>query len=442
MKKANVFSRIRTMGWMLAVAGFMWGCITDMDGITCDVDADCAKGVCQYGVCVGTTTPTDTDTDTGTGTETGDTDGTESPTDAQPTALTAVDLLFVVDNSASMTQEQELLAMAVPALTNLLAQGINGVPLDVRVAMVTTDMGLSYTGGSYDNGPWQIDLRCSGYGNNGEFLANTQVCPAALDFLAAPGYLTPVNQVTGQPDFNGFTTASACVLQNVGTSGCNFEKQLAAVPAAMGNYNQSTFLRADALTVVIVISDEEDCSVASADWYEVSELGTAATNTACGKHPDMLEDVQTFRQTMINIKTAATGADATASLMFAAITGVPVGSVCEGRGDQIGNCLDVAPGVNGTGTMGNPAIVERAVGMSGEAVQTYFEYACIRYAEGTSEETGDFPITAAYPATRIVKMAQLFGEMGYIYSICNADWSPVMVQVAQAVLQRMSPDTN
>jgi len=436
MKKANVFSRISRMGWMLAVAGFMWGCITDMDGITCDVDADCAKGVCQYGVCVGNTTPTDSDTD-----DTGATTGTETPTDPQPVALTGVDLLFVVDNSNSMEQEQELLATAVPSLTNMLAQGINGTPLDVRVAMVTTDMGLSYTGGTYDNDPWEFDMKCSGYGNNGEFLANTQVCPAALDFLAAPGYLTPINQVTGQPDFNGFTTASACVLQNVGTMGCNFEKQLAAVPAAMGNYNQSTFLRADALTVVIVISDEEDCSVASADWYEVSELGTAATNTACGKHPDLLEDVQTFRQNMIAIKTAATGANAAESLMFAAITGVPAGSVCEGRGDQIGNCLDVAPGVNGTGTMGDPDIIEREVGSSG-SVQSYFEYACIRYAEGTSEETGDFPITAAYPATRIVQMAQLFGEMGYIYSICNADWSPVMVQVAQAVLQRMSPDTN
>ena len=35
-------------------------------------------------------------------------------------------------------------------------------------------------------------------------------------------------------------------------------------------------------------------------------------------------------------------------------------------------------------------------------------------------------VTTARPGRRYVELAQLFGEHGYVYSICNADWEPAI----------------
>jgi hypothetical protein len=39
----------------------------------------------------------------------------------------------------------------------------------------------------------------------------------------------------------------------------------------------------------------------------------------------------------------------------------------------------------------------------------------------------------AWPGRRFVQMAQLFGARGYLYSICNADWSPAMTDLAAMI---------
>ena len=150
----------------------------------------------------------------------------------------------------------------------------------------------------------------------------------------------------------------------------------------------------------------------------------------------MMSDVKQLQEDIVAAKSAISGTDASGTMMFAAITGVPVGSVCEGRGDQIGDCLNVRPDVNGTGTMSSPDTVERVVG-DGGSTQNYFEYACTRYAEGESEEAGDAPITAAYPAPRIVQMAREFGSLGFVYSICRDNWTTIMSQIGASIAQRL-----
>jgi hypothetical protein len=52
--------------------------------------------------------------------------------------------------------------------------------------------------------------------------------------------------------------------------------------------------------------------------------------------------------------------------------------------------------------------------------------ACVR-------EEGNTEVTRAWPARRFVELAQSFGDRGYVYSICNADWSPAMSELAQLI---------
>lgn len=257
-------------------------------------------------------------------------------------------------------------------------------------------------------------------------------CPPIHKYSLAPAYpgiLTPQNQVTKETNFPEFAATAACLLQPE-VNGCNYEQPLGAVLSALKKLNGSSLLRHDALTVILLVTDEEDCSIENKAFFEVEELGTTAANVACGRHSKLLSNVNDLYAQIIGAKTAATGKDAMHTVMFAAITGVPVASPCEGPGDQIGNCLKVRPQVNGNGTMGTPDEIEREVYAS--LTQTYYEYACTRQTDGEV-------VTKAYPARRLVEMAQNFGKMGFVFSICNDDWTPLTQQLGAAILARVTP---
>ena len=222
---------------------------------------------------------------------------------------------------------------------------------------------------------------------------------------------------------NNVAAVAACLVQ-VGTQGCNYEQQLSA---AADGLNTDNFVRPDSITLILVVSDEEDCSIGSEEWYQLDELSNAEANLACGRHQDLLKDINDIRETMIASKVAAGGTGD--RVMFAGIIGVPPVAACQGSGTQISECLNVSPGINGAGTVGDPDEVQRMV--APDVYQVYYEYACERYE-------GDEAVTKAYPGARFVKLAQSFGEMGYIYSICNEDWTPVMTNVANTLLEKAS----
>ena len=412
--------------------------------------------------------------------ETDTTDTAPHQTDSDPppqswcvadgmTPYTSADVLLVVDNSGSMAQEQEILATALFTLINSLANpGDDRPPIDdVRIAVTTTDMGVSYAGIPYndEDGIFANEqVRCFGAGDNGAFVTDytddtinimegTIACDA--DASQCPPGWTCENSDT---DTNGFcmdpngtgegvscppspdeagtsfipdgrtdkSLAVACLAGNIGNDGCNYEQQLKSGSAALTN-NGAAFIRPDSLTAIVVVSDEDDCSIASDAWHELDELQKVTANLACGRHHDLLDNITDLKSSYEAAKIAAGGS--AEDLVFAAIGGVPVVSECQGTGDTLGGCLAVHPGVNGTGTMGDPDEVARTT--SAGVDQYYFEYACQRYADGADTDNPDVrPITAAYPGIRYIHMAQAFGDRGYMFSICNSDWSAAMENIA------------
>lgn len=215
-----------------------------------------------------------------------------------------VDLLFVVDDSISMRQEQTALAQNFPLMAETLASGDRDgdgeedfPPVqDLHLGVVSTNMG-GY--GSNTQGGCSHD---SNLGNPkylgddgllqtgvGEGVDNPGMCP---DVSTSGG---PFLAFQGNQDPTAFGRKFGCVAQ-LGSGGCGFEQQLEAPLKALtpstantsffegaghGDQANQGFVREDSLLAVILVTDEDDCSVqrpalysgdAGAPYNQISQL--------------------------------------------------------------------------------------------------------------------------------------------------------------------------
>ncbi|MBZ0236868.1 MAG: hypothetical protein K8M05_31355 [Deltaproteobacteria bacterium] len=153
-----------------------------------------------------------------------------------------IDILFVVDNSGSMGQEQTNLATNFPQFLSV----IEASGLDYRVAITTTGMDYTYQQATFPGGP-VLPISQDG-GDNGAMLQ--------------PGGCNMTRRWIEKNDANA-ASAFACAA-NVGTSGPSDEMPLAAMRTAfeerMADGTNGGFRRQDALLAVVILTDENDCS--------------------------------------------------------------------------------------------------------------------------------------------------------------------------------------
>jgi len=434
------------------------------------------------------------------GDDTMDTGGTDSDSgvavDTEPLAIDqdfdGVDILVVVDNSSSMSHEQEILSTSLFTLINSLVNPLPAWPYppmdDVRIAFTTSDMGLQWGGNAFDpdNDGWPGGAAPEGCtdprGNNGSFITdytNATVdlqsgviacggdpdpdiqCPTGwtceningegIGVCEAPGGDGDQQSCPDSPESVGRTYldldsgnwssadlafATAC-MTNVGTTGCMFEQQLVAAARGLnGDGIDTGFMRENSLMVVLVVSDEEDCSMEDGPSLFASEevQDQYKRNIACGMNQQFLYSAAEIKQMYADAKARVSDAGkAAGAVLFAAIVGVPYegdgATACQGKGSEIADCLDFELE---EGTMGDPGTVTRLPPNTTSGPEaTYFEYACERF-------DGDTPITQAYPGTRYVALAQEYRSLGYVYSICNPDWTKAMEDIARMIASSRS----
>jgi hypothetical protein len=151
-----------------------------------------------------------------------------------------MDVLFVIDNSGSMSQEQTNLIANFPAFITVL----NNSGLDYRVAVTTTGRNYSYTMST----PLGSIPQSQSGGDNGAMLK-----PAACNMTKRW-----IDKTDADP-----AMAFSCVA-NVGTGGPSDEMPLSAMRDAfeerMADGTNVGFRRTDALLAVVFLTDEEDCS--------------------------------------------------------------------------------------------------------------------------------------------------------------------------------------
>ncbi|MFL5349722.1 MAG: VWA domain-containing protein [Hyalangium sp.] len=158
------------------------------------------------------------------------------------------DILFVIDNSGSMAEEQEGIATELPAFLSELQQG-GGVTQDFRVGVITTSV--------YQRS----------FANNRE---------SYREYAEESGHLRPVPTASGEPSAERYIEGSDPELLEKfrrlvfqGTSGSGQETPFEAVRLAVASSlatapieqgGNGGFLRDGARLLVVVVSDENDCS--------------------------------------------------------------------------------------------------------------------------------------------------------------------------------------
>ena len=183
----------------------------------------------------------------------------------------SLDILFMIDNSQSMTDMQQKLLAQLPSFMNVLET--LPVPPNLHVAVVSSDMGAKS----------DKDLQsCTPLGNQGQFFSQPEGTCLATTLTAGDTFISDVDGVSN------FTDPIASVFQCIGflgATGCGFEHQLASIDRALGAdglgpvpSTNAGFLRADAYLGIVMLTNEDDCS-APTDTTIYSENGYSESLT-------------------------------------------------------------------------------------------------------------------------------------------------------------------
>jgi hypothetical protein len=369
----------------------------------------------------------------------------------QVDSVDKVDLLFLVDNSGSMAEEQASLADQLPRLVRILVTGDrdgDGVadfsPVrDLHVGVVSSDMGVA---------GFAVPTcgRNAMFGDDGVLLhrGSPSVAGCSSTYPRFLRYQPGISPLSPEE----FGRAFACVA-TLGTSGCGFEQQLEAVlkavtPSAdtsitfMGRTlghgddpaTNGGFVRPDSVLAIVLVTDEEDCSIRSDDpgakgIFDLrSTVYTGDLNLRCHLYKEPQWPVQRYIDGLKKLRPRRESL-----VVFGAITGVPVDAVdttpvdpaAPGPGPRRGAC------VRDDGTFDHACILadDRMV----ERVDTSATGAGARLVPSC-----DVPGRGvAFPPRRIVEAARGFGQNGVVQSICQADFGPALDAIIAKVIDAL-----
>jgi hypothetical protein len=403
--------------------------------------------------------------------DTGDTDDTTGPNPDGSVALhesADVDILFVLDNSGSMAEEQALLADSIAALTDAL------VGLNWRVGMTTTDAGNPRCANTTPEDGDLVLSSCVDRVGAGDFtFADLDFAAACTDRCALTDAELVVTPTTTQQDVNpaprkwvestggtlniegvsGPVEALQCYLPQ-GVSGCGFESHLQSMFRALakagdpGAANNFGFVRESGVLALVMVSDETDCSFAGAQseiftvnkvfWEDpdapaptsavcwnagVACSGTAPTWTEC--HAEnwdadgdagasdadaVLQPVSAFIEFVQQIEDQKKSFDPLAEVVVGLISGVPIGYDTFDAELVFEDSPD--PDFQGSFGIGPGCIV------------------------GTPND----PSLTAVPPVREREWAEAFEIDGRnLYSICDGDYASALADIGQAIRAQIRP---
>jgi hypothetical protein len=183
-------------------------------------------------------------------------------------SLPEADILFVIDDWASTTIQQQKLLVQIPTFMQVLQALPLGLP-SLHVAVISADMGA-------DTGATNPGCSATG-GDDGVFKSAAQAPCIASTLQADATFITDdANGTTKNftaPDPMGISTVFQCI-GVLGGAGCGFPQPLAAAARALGADGQpppsqnAGFLRDDAALAIILLTNQDDCSVpAGSDFF-------------------------------------------------------------------------------------------------------------------------------------------------------------------------------
>jgi hypothetical protein len=365
--------------------------------------------------------------------------------------ISKVDLLFVIDNSRSMAEEQANLAKQLPRLVDVLTTGKREgkpdfVPVkSLQLAVITTD--LAVTPGEVAG----ISQCAEGNTNDAVFQSSTKIAVEGQmyqDVTVPPldgcDGVDPLHYQLFETEGGGTSREDVAAAFRcsayVGVAGCAYEQQLEAMHKSLassddtsfvgmskrgqGNPNgkNKNFVRDDAILAIFHVTDEEDCSVTNAgrvlfDPPTGSEWKMIGQNVRCGV---AYSDPETSKELLQPISRYVDGLkklkpENPDRIIFAGIIGIPE----EAEGKSIKEILDhpdmqweILKDPDGDFTLDEPA------------------RSCVTSRNGKAEW--------AYAPRRIVEAAGGFGENAALFSICREDYTPAVDSIIDRIASKLS----
>ncbi|MBZ5708815.1 hypothetical protein [Nannocystis pusilla] len=202
----------------------------------------------------------------------------DEPTTSGPPGTNPIDVLFVIDNTGTMADEQTLLAKNIAALVNTerdLRIGITSTDAGnprCPAAQTTPERGAMATGNcitAVAQGDFSFDMEDFSYACSDICeIGPVEIAPTPTSEEPEPEVRPWFERTSGvtniADDGVSLVQALQCALP-LGVAGCGFESplesmRLALVRAMDASTPEYGFLRAEADLVVVILTDEVDCS--------------------------------------------------------------------------------------------------------------------------------------------------------------------------------------
>lgn len=337
-----------------------------------------------------------------------------------------VDILFVIDNSASTTDKQTIFAANFKNFVAALDAFPTGRPnLHIGVINTTVDIGTN----AFGSGCPSPDPKDDG------LLQNT---PHVMNTTAPTGrFISDIKDANGvrQVNYTGTLEDELSTIAQVGASGCGFEAPLEAVKRALDPNGgvaalNKGFLRDGAYLAIVFLTDEDDASVKdnsvfsldlSHDDFRVQPLfayqcDQTISATVPGTYTNCKPRTNSYLQDPAFYSTFLAGVKDPAQMVVAVIAGPPPGLKTNDNPALMADSNDIAIGplmING---------INQPMALLPSCSATINGNAAI-----------------GRPAVRLASFLSAYGNRGKFYSVCQSDYSAALKDIGQTLFNAISP---
>jgi hypothetical protein len=184
-----------------------------------------------------------------------------------------LDLLFVVDNSNSMIEEQAALAAAYPRLLTALESAPGGLP-SLHVGVTSSDVGTA---------PYVVT------GCTMPAMGDLQSAPRVPGCSAPTGaFIEDVVRPDGTRarNYSGTLAETFSCIAQLGNTGCGFEQHFEAMRRALDGSRprNAGFVRPDAFLAVVILADEDDCSASDPALFDLAAAALGSPTFRCTEY--------------------------------------------------------------------------------------------------------------------------------------------------------------
>lgn len=376
-----------------------------------------------------------------------------------------LDLLFVIDNSGSMRDEQQALAVELPRLIDILTtgdrdgDGVRDVLAveDLHLGVVSTDMGLP---GVLGREALQCgDERLRPLGDDGvlQHQPNVGMNPTLTCARSYPRFLA----FDSMRDRPGEVANDFACIASLGTLGCGFEQQLEAALKALWPSNNRVagrpvmldrpfiagsgqgapdganagFLRngsgdSASLVAVVLVTDEDDCSswdlghLVPREFLASNDpLVDVGLNLRCSTEANRGDASRLHRVERYVDGLRALRPNQPELVVFAAIVGAPSDLVSEDRLRNVNFDDADQRRLFYSDLLADSRMLETLDPDTAGGNANLFP-SC--RTERIDSITGELVQSKASPPRRIVQVVEGFGENGIVQSICTDTFRPAI----------------